>query len=157
MRLLFGTKPLKDDSGVLIFKYWRGTYYIMVMLSVLLVFGVIYDPPTKLEDIAIAIFLIGSALFMSMQSCKYYLVLSENSIIRYSPWPWHKRNIFELNEITEVEIKYRMNLSIKMSNGYELEIPILLMGAFQLLHYVINNSSAIVGKEARTIIDYYSQ
>jgi hypothetical protein len=158
MKWIYGTKPLKNDSGELIFKYSKSTFYIMVLLSILIIFfSTIYDPPTKIFDILMTALIIVAVLVMTVQSLKYYLVLSDNSIIRYSAWPWHTRKIFKLDEMTEVEMEYKMSFFIKMSDGYKLGISTFIMGAFHLLHHVINNSPATVSKDAKKIIDFYSQ
>ncbi len=158
MRAFVRTKPLVDSSGALIFKYGNGIYYLMVTFAALLILAVTFDPPTKPENILTALLLIGSAIFMSIQSKKYHLLLNNNSIVRNSPWPWHKHNVFDFKEISSIDIKYRaMHVSLMMNDERELEVPIMLNGSFQLLYTAVHDSNATVTNKVRTIIEYYSR
>lgn len=158
LKIFIKGKPLLDRSGAHIFKYGIGLFYLNAIILMITGAAMIIDPPTKLADLLIALFLIGALLFMCIQTRGYHLRLENHVVTRISPWPWHKRNVFLLKEILKIDIRYRaFDVSLFMDDGRELRVPIMLNGAFQFLQLAISHSNTAVSDRVRTFIDYYSK
>jgi hypothetical protein len=157
MRNFLRSEPIRDKSGALIYKYQKAIFPLMLGCATFLVIAAAIEPPTKAADIAIWILLLGAASVMSIQAARYFLVLKNGAIQRFSPWPWQKPDVFHLNDVVFIDIEYRaLHISLKMKNGAILRVPILLTGSFQLVSEVASNSNAKMSKKVKTIIDYYS-
>jgi hypothetical protein len=157
MGLFIGNKPFTDASGAQIFRYGRGMNCIAVLCAVVLPIAAILDPPTALADMAIAALLIGSAIYISIHTAMYRLVLRINMAHRHSPRPWHRQDSFNINETSAIEIHYReLYASIKMRTGTELRAPILLIGAYQLLRAAMDGSDAAVPGNVRAAIERFT-
>lgn len=158
VKIFISGEPRVEPSGALVFRYGVGLFYLAVAALALLVGVVAVDPPTKPNDLCIALLLIAAALFMCVQSRWYALRLEHNVLTRYSPWPWHRQNRFLLSDIATIDLAYKaLHLSLIMEDGRELRVPMLLKGAFKLLQRAVNEPGVIASDRVKAMIAYYAR
>lgn len=139
------------------FRYRRWFFYLMLLCALVLLAALASQPPTHLMDWFGAIVLTGGAVYLSIHTAAYQLVLHEGLIERHSPWPWERQVRFDLRDIVELKRKYQaLHITLVTKSGHELQVPLLLSGSMDLLKKVVEQADAQVGEDVRNIIRRFS-
>ena len=158
LKFLIKNTHEKDPSGALILKYGKTIYYMMLVFFIIISLGLVISPPKEIEELLIALLLLGAAIYSCITSRKYQLLFIDNIILRNSPWPWHKNNLFDTHEITEIDFNFRaLHATVKMKDNRELPISIMLNGAFWLLDLLSGHPNIKISERERKIIEHYSK
>ncbi len=158
LQVLIKNTHEKDPSGALILRYGKSIYYLMLVSLIIIILGLVSSPPKEVEDLLIALLLLCATVYYCITSKNYRLLFIDHIILRDSPWPWHKNDLFDIHEITEIDVNFRaLRVNVKMKDNRELPISFMLNSAFWLLNLISKQPNIKISERERKIIEHYSQ
>lgn len=91
------------------------------------------------------------------ESKKYYISSNENTIIRHTPWPWHRQNKFKSEEVISIDYGYSSHcFKLKFKNGRTLRLSIMLRGIIVLINSTVSKNTITLSENVKFIMKYYN-